>query len=177
LLKGAQVFASKCAGCHKPDGSGGFGPNLQDNVWLGKEGDITDERLVEIISKGTGKGMPPWTGVITDEDINELVGHIRSISSGSSGSSANSEDSGASVQKVSGASVFADKCAGCHKPDGSGGFGPNLTDNVWLGKEGDITGDRLKEIVSKGTGKGMPTFGDILSRDELDAVVSHIMGL
>ena len=174
--KGAQVFASRCAGCHKPDGSGDIGANLTDNVWLGKEGDISDERIREIISKGTGKGMPSWAGVITDEDINELVRHIRSINTGSSGSTSGP---GATLPKakVSGASVFADKCAGCHKPDGSGGFGPSLLDNVWLGQEGEITEDRLEDIVSKGTGKGMPTFGDILSPDELDAVVSYVMGL
>ena len=162
--KGAQVFAGKCAGCHKPDGSGGFGPNLTDNVWLGKEGDVPDERLLEIISKGTGKGMPPFGGAIPDEDIKAVVDHIRSIGPGAS-------------SKVSGASVYADKCAGCHKPDASGGFGPSLLDNVWLGKEGDITGDRLEEIVSKGTGKGMPPFGDVLSNDELDAVVDFIKSL
>ena len=166
--KGAQLFAGKCAGCHKPDGSGGFGPNLQDNVWLGKEGDISDERIREIISKGTGKGMPAWKGVITDEDISDLIKHIRSIGTGGPPS----KEAG-----VSGASVFAEKCAGCHKPDASGGFGPSLLDNIWLGQEGDITGDRLEEIVSKGTGKGMPPFGEVLDHDELDAVVDFIKGL
>ncbi|MCK4910850.1 MAG: cbb3-type cytochrome c oxidase subunit II, partial [Thermodesulfovibrionales bacterium] len=178
--KGAEVFASNCAGCHKPDGSGGFGPNLTDNVWLGMEGDVSDDRIREIISKGTDKGMPSWTGVITDEDINNLIGHICSIGTGSTGSTGDpggSGGSGASLPKVSGASVYAENCAGCHKSDASGGYGPSLRDNVWFGQEGDITEDRLEEIVSKGTGKGMPPFGDVLDHDELEAVVDFIRSL
>lgn len=168
-VSGADIFAKKCAGCHKPDGTGGFGPNLTDNVWLGTEGDVPDERIIEIISKGTGKGMPSFAGAIPDEGISALVGHIRSIGTGGA--------SEAAMPKVSGASVFAKKCAGCHKPDASGGFGPSLLDNVWFGKEGDITKDRLQEIVTKGTGRGMPPFGEVLDHDEMDAVVAFIMSL
>lgn len=48
-------------------------------------------------------------------------------------------------------------CSFCHKPDGSGLTGPNLTDNHWLygGKGMDIY-----TTIMKGRPNGMPAFGE-----------------
>jgi cytochrome c oxidase cbb3-type subunit 2 len=167
---GGPLFLENCSGCHGAEGEGGFGPAFTDNVWLGNEGDVSDERLTEIISKGTGKGMPPFEGAFSDEQMYDLVGHIRSFAMAG-------ELSPAALSVKAGKAVFSKLCFGCHGADATGGFGPNLTDNVWLGKEGDITGDRLGEIITKGTAKGMPPFGEVLTHDDLDAVIKFIMSL
>jgi cytochrome c oxidase cbb3-type subunit 2 len=165
---GEPLFSQNCSGCHGANGSGGAGPSLMDNVWLAMEGDISDEKLASIITGGTAGGMPPYEGAFSDEQLHDLVDFIRSLSGGGAG---------ASAEGSLGAEVYAGNCAGCHGADATGGFGPDLTDNVWLGQEGDVSEDRLEEIISKGTAAGMPPFGDALKHDDLDAVVSFIMGL
>ena len=60
-------------------------------------------------------------------------------------------------------SVFATNCAPCHRPDGGGIIGPNLTDDYWL------HGGTLPEIhttITEGVlDKGMPDWGKILKPD------------
>ena len=160
---GAAIYAANCAGCHSDDGSGGAGPSLRDNTWLGVEGDVPDAKLVAIVTGGTGGGMPPYEGAFSDEELGALIEPVRSLAGGGSDSA--------------GAQVFGTYCSGCHGADATGGYGPNLTDNVWLGKEGDISDDRIKSIVLKGTAGGMPTFEGAISSDELGAIVGFLRSI
>jgi cytochrome c oxidase cbb3-type subunit 3 len=56
VLEGERIFKdmTRCALCHKPDGSGLIGPNLTDNMWIygGKPTDIYTSIL-----KGRPRGM------------------------------------------------------------------------------------------------------------------------
>jgi len=74
-----------------------------------------------------------------------------------------------------GKQVFATNCASCHKPDGSGLIGPNLTDNAW------IHGGSLPEIhklVNEGVlAKGMPNWGKLLKPDQVDAAVAFVWSI
>lgn len=68
------------------------------------------------------------------------------------------------------------KCVTCHKPDGSGLVGPNLTDDYW------ITGNRYMEIyktISDGgrPGKGMVAWKNQLSTKEMMAVTLYVISL
>jgi cytochrome c oxidase cbb3-type subunit 3 len=62
-------------------------------------------------------------------------------------------------------------CAGCHGYDLTGGMGPDLTDNNWLygGKPGEIF-----RTISEGTTRGMPSWKDLLTSDQIWQLVTFI---
>lgn len=78
---GQEIFKSKCASCHGPDGAG--------NTTMGKalkirdlgSADVqeqSDDELSRIIAKGKGK-MPAYDGKLKKEQIKEVVGYIRAF--------------------------------------------------------------------------------------------------
>jgi cytochrome c oxidase cbb3-type subunit 3 len=70
---------------------------------------------------------------------------------------------------VDAAAVFADRCSGCHGPDGGGGRGPQLSDGRVAAAYPDIE-DQIV-VVTEGR-DGMPSFADRLTEDEIRAVVA-----
>ncbi|HEX6054145.1 MAG TPA: cbb3-type cytochrome c oxidase N-terminal domain-containing protein [Gemmatimonadaceae bacterium] len=74
-----------------------------------------------------------------------------------------------------GKDVFAKNCAACHRADGGGQIGPNLTDDAWL-HGGTI--DDIQKVVRDGVlEKGMPPWGKVLKPDQLDAVTAYVFTL
>jgi cytochrome c oxidase cbb3-type subunit 3 len=76
IQEGAQVFASICATCHKPDGSGLVGPSLVDPYW--KYGN-DDQALFTSVSEGRPGGMPPWGAVLGDEKIWKALAYLETL--------------------------------------------------------------------------------------------------
>lgn len=78
---GAETFKSKCASCHGADGSGntpaGKAMKLKDLGSADVQG-LTDDQLLEIISKGKGK-MPGYEKSLGADKCKELVAHIRTF--------------------------------------------------------------------------------------------------
>ncbi|RMA58723.1 cbb3-type cytochrome c oxidase N-terminal domain-containing protein [Ulvibacter antarcticus] len=73
-----------------------------------------------------------------------------------------------------GKAVFAENCIACHKADGGGGIGPNLTDNYW------ILGGGIKNVfntISEGgrDGKGMVSWKSDLKPSEMAQVASYLL--
>ena len=92
------------------------------------------------------------------------------------------ENSLGSVQPSSDASVlatgktiFVNNCAPCHRPDGGGLVGPNLTDDYWI--HGQKFEDNLKIIWNGVPEKGMVTWKGVLKPDQIHAVGSYIYTL
>ena len=86
--KGAEVYNTYCALCHGPTGLGdGVGaaaldPKPRDLSSAEIMQDYTDEYLEKVIAEGGGSvgksfAMPPWAGVLSPEDIKNVVAHIR----------------------------------------------------------------------------------------------------
>jgi cytochrome c oxidase cbb3-type subunit 3 len=75
--KGREVFAAKCSPCHASDGGGLVGPNLTDQVWIhgGKLSEIRHTIEVGVPEKG----MLAWKGLISNDEIFDVVAFIRSI--------------------------------------------------------------------------------------------------
>ena len=70
--------------------------------------------------------------------------------------------------------LFDKNCAICHKMDGSGEVGPNLTDNAW------IYGYDIKEVfktVSKGTSGGMEPWSRKLNPIQVQQVSSYVLSM
>jgi cytochrome c oxidase cbb3-type subunit III len=74
-----------------------------------------------------------------------------------------------------GAQIFVLYCAPCHRPDGGGLVGPNLTDDYWI--HGNTYHDNLKTIINGVPDKGMLTWRGVLKPQEIEAVASHIYKL
>ncbi len=77
---------------------------------------------------------------------------------------------------TAGKTIFETNCAACHRADGGGQVGPNLTDDHW------ILGGGIKEIfhtVSNGgrDGKGMIAWKSVLKPKEIQEVSSYILSI
>tara|TARA_R110002072_G_scaffold172324_8_gene326394 strand:+ start:6012 stop:6977 length:966 start_codon:yes stop_codon:yes gene_type:complete len=73
-----------------------------------------------------------------------------------------------------GKNVFDSNCAVCHRADGGGGIGPNLTDSYWI-LGGSLS--NIYEVISEGgrPGKGMIPWKNDLKPIEIAQVSSYIM--
>ncbi|HKX46524.1 MAG TPA: cbb3-type cytochrome c oxidase N-terminal domain-containing protein, partial [Planctomycetota bacterium] len=72
-------------------------------------------------------------------------------------------------------SLFKARCALCHTADGSGGVGPNLTDEHWLNVK-QLT-DLLRVISEGVVAKGMPAWGEQLSNTQRVLLASFVAQL
>lgn len=73
-----------------------------------------------------------------------------------------------------GQKIFTTNCVACHKADGGGGIGPNLTDKHW------ILGGGIKDVfntISEGgrSGKGMIAWKNDLKPAEMAQVASYVL--
>lgn len=75
-----------------------------------------------------------------------------------------------------GKAIFTTNCVACHRADGGGAIGPNLTDEYW------ILGGGIKNVfntVTEGgrSGKGMIPWKDQLKPTEIQKIASYILSL
>ena len=74
-----------------------------------------------------------------------------------------------------GRQVYDKNCKACHREDGGGLVGPNLTDNYWI--HGSNYVDSVQVIWNGVPAKGMLTWKAILKPDQIEAVASYIYTL
>jgi len=75
-----------------------------------------------------------------------------------------------------GKAIFETTCVACHKADGGGSIGPNLTDNQW------INGGGIKNVfntIMEGgrAGKGMISWKDQIKPSDIQKVASYVLSL
>ncbi len=86
--KGQEIYTTYCATCHGPTGLGdgvaaaALDPKPRDLSSAAILETYTDEYLVNVITNGgaaVGKSpmMTAWAGIISPEDIDNVVAHIR----------------------------------------------------------------------------------------------------
>lgn len=77
LESGKSIFNTNCAACHGQEGQGTVGPNLTDEYWL-HGGDVND--IFKTVKYGVpAKGMVPWQGKLTKDQILEVSSYILSL--------------------------------------------------------------------------------------------------
>lgn len=67
------------------------------------------------------------------------------------------------------------KCAQCHRTDGGGNIGPNLTDDYWL--HGNTIKDVFKTITYGYPEKGMLSWKDTYSPKQIQQIASYVLSL
>lgn len=74
---------------------------------------------------------------------------------------------------AAGQEIYTKNCVACHKADGGGLVGPNLTDDFWM--HGGANEDVYKTIKIGVPAKGMISWQDQLSPQQLVQVTSYIL--
>ncbi|GAA4445214.1 hypothetical protein GCM10023188_48080 [Pontibacter saemangeumensis] len=77
LASGKSIFDTNCAACHGQEGQGTVGPNLTDEYWL--HGDDINEIFKTVKYGVPAKGMVPWQGKLTKEQMLEVSSYILSL--------------------------------------------------------------------------------------------------
>ena len=170
LQRGYKLYSANCTSCHGTRGEGIVGPALNSKVLLKKASDMV---LFEIIRAGRpGTTMPAWSqehgGLMTDEDIRDVVAYVRAW-----------EEKAPIVEKdvyvptaTQGASLFAGTCFICHGENGMGGTAPAINDPEKLEKLED---DWYRQTIASGRpAKGMPTWGTVLSPNQIEDLIMLI---
>lgn len=74
-----------------------------------------------------------------------------------------------------GKGTFNSICASCHRPDGGGDIGPNLTDQYW--KHGGSIQDVFKVVKNGVPNTNMVAWGGALSPEKMQNVASYLLTL
>lgn len=83
------------------------------------------------------------------------------------------EDNRALVESM--ATVFKGNCAQCHRDDGGGNIGPNLTDDYWKNVEAPI--DVFSALTDGVAGTAMTAWGDRMSEPQRILLSAYVMSL
>ena len=192
-LDGKALFLVNCAACHQATGHGG-GPypplagnpdvNRVDSAGLIQT--VLNGRTGPITVNGTqyGGNMPSWRGQLSDAQIAAVLTYVRMAWNNSA--PAVSEDQVAaarSPEALSGAELFAAKCATCHQAAGQGtSVYPPLAGNpvvsaadpskmiavIVNGRTGPLT------VGGKTYDSRMPTWKGQLSDASIAAVATYV---
>jgi cytochrome c oxidase cbb3-type subunit 3 len=79
------------------------------------------------------------------------------------------------AKRAQGKAVYETNCTACHRADGGGVIGPNLTDDFWI--HGGAPAQILSSVSAGVLDKGMPAWGAVLKPDDLAAVIAYVMSL
>jgi len=71
--------------------------------------------------------------------------------------------------------VFMTNCVSCHRADGGGQIGPNLTDDFWI--HGGRPSEIIKTVNEGVLLKGMPNWGKLLKTEQVEDAVAYVQTL
>ncbi|MBE9524918.1 MAG: c-type cytochrome, partial [Chloroflexi bacterium] len=175
--RGRKVYNEQCVSCHGAQGEGGVGPALNNRAVLKN---TLDAIFFSVIRSGVpGTEMPAWSvdfgGPLTDEDVRDAVAYIRAWEPNAPEILPEVFEPNAAV----GALLFESTCAICHGANGMGGVSnmdgetiPAINDSQRLAALND---DWYRGTIRNGRpAKGMPTWGTVLSPDQVEHVVALI---
>ena len=183
LQEGKRTFSIYCTQCHGIGGAGGGhsrnGPNLTDSISIygGKLSDI-----IQVISEGVPRAaMPQWKHKMAPERIRKVAVYVHSIKATQNIAESTSQIP-AQIQNINtsdslkeGKRKFRIHCAQCHGLSGTGGVGPNLTDQHTI--HGSAFQDIVTIITYGAPNKLMPPWGEKLGMDGVKQLAVYVSSL
>jgi mono/diheme cytochrome c family protein len=169
--RGREIYTEQCVSCHGTQGEGGVGTALNNRTLLKN---TLDEVFFSVVRSGVpSTQMPAWSvdfgGPLTDEDVKDVVAFIRAW-----------EPTAPEIEPVvfepdaaQGALLFSSTCQLCHGENGMGtDDAPAINDQARLASLED---DWYREVIKNGRpAKGMPTWGTVLSPEQIEHLVALI---
>lgn len=105
---GEGLYQQYCVACHGVNLEGGIGPSFLDEEWI-HGGQARD--ILRTITEGVpAKGMVPWQGILSPEQINQVAAYVISR---------HSEATGRPVEEIAGDPADAPNDGGAAAPDSS----------------------------------------------------------
>jgi mono/diheme cytochrome c family protein len=170
-VKGAAIFAEKCAPCHGASGQGdGSRASALPNpvAAIGSPNLASQSRPADwfnIITNGNlDRFMPPFNGSLSDGQRWDVLAYVYSLST-------------TPASLAMGGQLYDQNCASCHGKTGKGD-GPNasgqmadFTDQAAMAQK---TGDEIYQAITAGKLPAMPAYSDKLNDVQRHAVVDYI---
>ena len=186
--EGRRLFVSYCQLCH---GVGGKGDGPLAKAMKIEPADLTttvrsrSDTILRKIITGEGRqtitgrdrhnllseAMPEWKDVFSDDQINALIAYLRFLS--------NKKHDLMGDPEV-GMRLYAKYCQVCHGDEGDGnGIMTNLIgitpmDHTNPNETNRLDNETLVKSILDGKGRFMPAWRGILSRSDVEALVSYI---
>jgi mono/diheme cytochrome c family protein len=167
-VRGALIFMSNCVDCHGVHGEGGIGAILNNRSLL--DTTSNDDLFSSIYAGVPMTQMQPWGknfgGPFEHQDVRDLVAFIRQWEPTAPQVTAPAPDA------FRGAELYATACSMCHGPDGKGGSATALNR---LSRLQQFDDEWYRDAIAYGRpGRGMPTWGTVLSPDQIADLVALI---
>ena len=179
LEQGALRYHFLCSRCHGEFGEGETGPSIINADFLEVAG---NNFLYGTIAEGRAHtAMFGWSSDVYDQeklgvqDISNIIGFMRK----SAGDPLTYIYPGRNPgDRVEGAGIFSERCAGCHGASGEGKSAPALNNQEFLSAASN--GFLLATITVGRKGTAMPSWGyengeyPVLSGEEREHLVAHL---
>jgi len=186
--EGRRLFVSYCQLCHGPDGHGD-GPLAKTMeikpIDLRKSIRARSDTILKKIITGRGRqtitgrdrhnlisdAMPEWKDVFNDTEVDALIAYLRFLGSSKHRLMGNPEV---------GYQLYQKYCKVCHGDEGEGdGIMTTLMeiepmDHSNPNETNSLSNDILIASILEGRGRYMPAWEGVLSRSEVEALVSYI---
>jgi mono/diheme cytochrome c family protein len=169
LQTGRAIYNEQCSSCHGTNGEGGVGTALNNRALLKK---TDDNRFFSIARSGVpSTQMPAWSvdygGPLTDEEIRSVVAYIRAWEP----TAPVIEPAVFEPNAEEGAIIFESTCALCH---GQNGVGTDKTPAINdIERLTSLDDDWYRSTIRVGRpAKGMPTWGTVLSPNQIEHLIA-----
>ena len=186
--EGRRLFVSYCQLCHGLDGKGD-GPLAKRlkispadlTTTIRARSDTVLKKIITGVGRQTITGrdrhniisdsMPEWKDIFSDKQLDSLIAYLRFLSS---------SKHGLMGDPVDGLKLYQQYCQVCHGEYGEGdGIMTSLVgmlpmDHSNPNETNRFSNDELVASILNGRGKYMPAWEGILSRSEVEALVSYI---
>jgi cbb3-type cytochrome c oxidase subunit III len=176
LSQAVTLYAENCAACHGADlGGTSLAPSLTTPDLLSQ----SDEAIRLTINEGVPTTlMAGWSSVLTDEEVDELIGLMRRWEEVRQAGIEMPVVEAAPVESTpemiaQGEQLYNVACQACHGADAYGTrMAPALNSQAFLSETPDAA---IKQIISGGvSGTMMPAWGGRLDDAELNAIVAYL---
>jgi len=184
----ASLYNQNCAGCHGANGKNGTAISLANPVYLAFAGEAN---VRQVTANGVaGKLMPGFArsagGTLTDQQIDSLVAGIFHVWGRPNILAASPAPpySGTVLDYTQGRKAFAEFCARCHGPDGTGAKGKAHDPDAVAGSIVDasylalVSDQSLRSIIVAGRpDEGMPDWRSVVTGAGARAMTNQEIGV